>query len=165
MSDETKAQETTEETPGRTFTEEEFQHKLDAAIKERLSRERKKYADYDDLKAKAAKFDEFEESQKSDLQKAQEQIEKLQAQITAREEAEKKEALVSRIADEYNIPSDYHCFLTAEDEDELKAQAELLGTKFAEVSANDGRKPADVKAPKDEMDDFFDQLSEIATTF
>ncbi len=40
--------------PEKTFTQGE----MDAIIGERLAREREKYADYDILKAKAAKFDE-----------------------------------------------------------------------------------------------------------
>ena len=168
--DETTTQ-TAEETTqtGRTYTEEEFQNKLDAAIKERLSRERKKtsekYADYDALKAKADKFDEIEEANKSDLQKANERIEELQAQITEREETEKRNALIKGVAEEYSIPDEFTCFLTADTEEELKSQAELLGTKFAGVSENDGKKPADVHVPKDEMDEFFEQLSEIASNF
>lgn len=168
MSEET-TNTTTEETQGRTYSEDEFQAKLDAAIKERLARERKKtsdkYADYDAIKAKAAKFDEIEEASKSDLQKATEQIEELKAQIAAREEADKKAKLIDGIAEKYSIPAEYTCFLTADTEEELESQAELLGTKFADVSENDGKKPADIKVPKDEMDEFFEQLSEIASNF
>lgn len=39
--------------PERTFTQAE----MNAIISDRLSRERSKYADYDDLKAKAQQFD------------------------------------------------------------------------------------------------------------
>jgi hypothetical protein len=55
-------------TPPRTFSQAE----LDAVVRDRLARERAKYADYDDLKAKALRFDELDASAKSDLQKAQE---------------------------------------------------------------------------------------------
>ena len=57
-----------------SFTPIETQEKFDEAIKERLARERAKFADYDELKAKAAKFDEAEEARKSDLEKANERI-------------------------------------------------------------------------------------------
>ena len=46
----------TAEQPERTFTQAE----MDAIIRDRLSRERSKYADYDDIKAKAQKFDAAE---------------------------------------------------------------------------------------------------------
>ena len=51
----------TEELPERTFTQAE----MDAIIGDRLNRERKKYADYEDIKAKAAKFDELENASKT----------------------------------------------------------------------------------------------------
>lgn len=61
-----------ERTDERRFTQKE----LDATIRDRLARERGKYADYDDLKDKAQKYAEYEEAQKSELQKAQEAVEK-----------------------------------------------------------------------------------------
>lgn len=66
---ETVNQENTVETTQqeeRTFTQAE----MNAIIQERVARERGKYADYDDLKAKAAQYDEAQEASKSDLQKA-----------------------------------------------------------------------------------------------
>ena len=53
---------------GRTFTQDE----LNAIVSDRLSRERGKYADYDDLKAQSAKLKDIEDAQKSELQRAQE---------------------------------------------------------------------------------------------
>ena len=58
-----------------TFTQAQF----DRLVGERVARERQKYGDYDDLKAKAAKLAELEDAQKSELQRAQD----------AREAAEK----------------------------------------------------------------------------
>lgn len=52
--------------PAKTFTQEQ----LDRIVEDRLKRERAQFADYDDLKAKAAKLDEAEEAQKTELQKA-----------------------------------------------------------------------------------------------
>jgi len=59
-------------TPGlgdgvRTFTQSE----LDRLLGERAVRERAKYVDYDELKAKAAKLQEIEDAQKTELQRAQ----------------------------------------------------------------------------------------------
>lgn len=65
--------------PDRTFTQAE----LDRVVGERLARERTtKYADYDDIKAKAARFDELEASQKTELEKER----------AAREASDKKAA-------------------------------------------------------------------------
>ena len=56
--------------PTKTFTQAD----LDNVVQERLARERKQFADYDDLKARAAKFDELENSKKDELTKAQEAV-------------------------------------------------------------------------------------------
>lgn len=52
------------------------QAELDAIVEQRLSRERKKFADYDDLKSKAEKYDELEAEQKSELEREKEAREK-----------------------------------------------------------------------------------------
>lgn len=54
----------------KTFTQEE----VDNIVSSRLKREGAKYADYEELKAKASKFDEMEEANKSELQKANEKL-------------------------------------------------------------------------------------------
>lgn len=59
------AEQTTEEV--KTFTQEE----LEAVIGKRLAAERKKYADYDQLKAAAGKLSEIEKSQLSEVERAQ----------------------------------------------------------------------------------------------
>jgi hypothetical protein len=68
------------------------QEAFDAAIKERIARERSKYADYDDIKAKAAEHDRLIESQKSEAQKA------IDAANKKAEEAIKKAAAAEREA-------------------------------------------------------------------
>lgn len=56
------------------FTPVTTQEEFDRRLGERLSRERARYADYDDLKAKAAKFDEADAATKSELQKLQDAV-------------------------------------------------------------------------------------------
>ncbi len=63
--------------PPRTFTQDE----LERQIGERLARERSKYGDYEDLKAKAAKFEEHEQAQLSELERER------QARTAAEEKA------------------------------------------------------------------------------
>lgn len=46
------------------------QEELDRIITTRIERERAKFADYEDVKAKAAEFDKAQEASKSELQKA-----------------------------------------------------------------------------------------------
>ncbi len=72
------------EKPERTFTQAE----MDAIIGERLSRERAKYADFETYKEKAEKFDAAEEAAKSDLEKATERANALQAELDALKKAD-----------------------------------------------------------------------------
>lgn len=55
---------------GETFTPPASQADLDRIIQDRVARERNKFADYDDLKAKATEYDQFKESSKTEQQKA-----------------------------------------------------------------------------------------------
>lgn len=48
------------------------QEEFDRMVKARIARERQKYADYPDLKSKAAEFDKLQDTQKTELQKAAE---------------------------------------------------------------------------------------------
>lgn len=59
------------------------QEQLNALLGDRLARERAKFADYDELKAKAEKFDEAEKANLSELEKATEANTKLQAELDA----------------------------------------------------------------------------------
>lgn len=79
----------TDNPTSRTFTQAD----IDRIVKERLERQRQQFADYDDLRQKAAKLDELEDAQKSELEKLQERLAQEQK---AREQlaAQHKEALV-----------------------------------------------------------------------
>jgi len=74
------------EASSKTFTQDE----LDKVVQNRLAREREKFSDHDELKAKAAKLDEIEAANQSELEKAQ----------VAREKAEKQSAEVLAKANE-----------------------------------------------------------------
>ena len=65
MAEEMKDVTTPSEEPERTFTQSE----LNAILGGRFAQERKKYADYEELKGKAQKYDAAEEASKSELQK------------------------------------------------------------------------------------------------
>lgn len=112
-------QKTAEQQPERTFTQTE----MDAIIRDRLSRERSKYADYDDIKAKAQKFDEAEEASKSELQKVTERANALQAQLDTLTKANAIRSIRDKVAAETGVPSD---LLSGDTEEACKAQAEKL---------------------------------------
>lgn len=91
------------ETP-KTYT----QAQIDEMITKRIERERKKFADYDDLKSKLSEYElqaeEQRQSELSDLQKAQEQAQQFETQLqelTAQLEAERTNAHQQAIKNEF----------------------------------------------------------------
>lgn len=141
-------QETTAE-PERTFTQAE----MDAIIGDRLKRERAKYQDYDDLKAKATAFDEAAEASKSDLQKATERAENLQAQLDALTKANAERELRDRISAETGVPA---ALLRGSSEEDLKAQAEAImgfanASKASYPQVKDGGETAPSSVSKEEI--------------
>ena len=106
-------------------TQEEF----DAAIKERLSREKAKYSDYDQLKSRVTELETENVGLKSTIEAnnqskadADKQLEVLQNQIAGYETA----SLRTRVALQYGLPYDLADRLQGTDEDSFKADAERL---------------------------------------
>jgi hypothetical protein len=105
----------------RQFTQEEF-NRLLAREKYAL---RDKYADYDELKAKAAKLDELEQAQKSDLEKAQDALAAMQK--------ERDEAIAERDAKQAEID---HAAAVQKAASEYKVDAALLARMSGDVDEN-----------------------------
>lgn len=106
-------------------TQEEF----DAAIKERLSREKAKYSDYDQLKSRVTELETENVGLKSTIEAnnqskadADKQLEKMQSQIAGYETA----SLRTRIALQHGLPYDLADRLQGTDEESFKADAERL---------------------------------------
>lgn len=106
-------------------TQEEF----DAAIKERLSREKAKYSDYDQLKSRVTELETENVDLKSTIEAnnqskadANKQIEEMQNQISNYETA----SLRTRVALQYGLPYDLADRLQGTDEESFKADAERL---------------------------------------
>lgn len=106
------------------------QEHLNRILSERIGRERKKYADYEQLREKASRLDELEEAQKTELEKAQERATKAEAKAV---EAELR-VTRTEIANKHNVPAELLQGTTAED---LEKSAEAL-IKFRE-EANETR--------------------------
>ena len=140
---------------------------LDAIVKDRLSRERKKFADYDKYKAAYEAQAAAEEANKSDLQKALDKIAELEAEKATREAADAHAALVKQVLADNEIDAKYAPLLTASDEDGLKAQAQLIAETFPafQPSHNERRKPASTDAPKTNGELFAELLEQNGIQF
>ena len=111
----------------------ETQEELDAVIKARLSREREKYADYEDLKKQLADFEAKETTYQNTINdlKTREtelvsQVESLNGDLTQT----RLQTAKQRIATEYGLPLDLAERLQGEDEEGFKADAERLASHF-----------------------------------
>lgn len=100
---------------GRTFTQDE----VNRFLAEDRRKNEAKFADYDELKAKAAKFDEAEAANKTELQKAQEAAQAAEKRAQAAESG----LLRARVAAAKGVPVE---LLTGSTEAELEAAADAL---------------------------------------
>jgi hypothetical protein len=103
------------------------QEQLENVLKDRLTRERAKYADYEGLKAKAARLDELEAAKQTEDEKTLQRLSDMENRVTKAEQ----EALRLRIATAHGITDadDIALYLTGADEDTLARQAKGLAEK------------------------------------
>ena len=131
----------------RVFTQTE----MDAIIGERLKRDRAKYADYEELKAKAAKFDEAEEAGKSELQKAVEERDRLKAEVEKFKAEKERAELVAKAAAEHKVDAALLARMSGDVEENAKFLAEQIAgaPKYGEV--HDGGEVNNPKPPTFEI--------------
>jgi hypothetical protein len=102
------------------------QDDLNRVIADRVNREKAKYADYKDVKTKAAEFDKLAQANKSEQEKFAERV----AALEKENQTIRSEALRSRIQAKFSISDeDAELFLTGTDEDSLTRQAERLAAR------------------------------------
>ncbi len=132
-------------TSGNTPAADEFtpinsQDELNDVIKDRLDRERAKFKDYSDLKAKAAKLDQIEQASLSELEKANVRI---TAAETERDNATAEALRVRKFVEHFLTDDDRRKleiadeFLTGRDDETLGAQAMRLAGLMAEQAKAD----------------------------
>jgi hypothetical protein len=140
------------------FTPPASQEELNRIIEKRLERERSKFGDYDDLKAKAARLDEIEAANQTEAEK---QAAKLTAAQQEAAEA-KAEALRYRVATKFQVSDeDADLFLTGTDEETLTKQAQRLTERTDQRirSGNVVRREGATTVPQeDELRSFTRQL-------
>ena len=107
-------------------TQEEF----DAAIQQRLDRERAKYSDYETLQEKARRYDELAakdyEKTLADVRSQLNAANGKVKELTGRAEQAEAQLLKGRVAHEYRLPFELADRLSGSTEDELRKDAETL---------------------------------------
>jgi hypothetical protein len=132
-----------EGTSGETPPADEFkaitsQDDLNKVINDRLTRERAKYADYKDLKAKAEAFDKAKAENQTEAEKTTARLAELERELGN----SRAQSMRLRVAAENGITEadDIRLFLTGTDEETLTEQAKRL----TERDADRKRKPPHV---------------------
>lgn len=119
------------------------QEEVDKVVETRLERQKKQYADYDDLKEKAGKVDSI----------ASEYEEKLKEKDTKLSEAEKLvgsaklETVKVKAIHQFKLSDELSEFLNGDDEKTILSQAEKLskGVGGSQVVIDKNKKPEDKK--------------------
>lgn len=103
----------------KTFTQDE----VNKIVGERLAREKAQFADYEDLKVKAARLDEIESANKSELEKATDKIAALTTELEGMKKLNNVREIRERVSKATGVPVD---LISAEDEATCTAQAEAI---------------------------------------
>lgn len=106
----------------RTFTQDE----VNAIVRDRVKKEREKYADYDTFKDKAGKYDQAIESGKKEKERA----DGLQIKLDELTQDNSIRQMKEKVSRETTVPVD---LLTGSTEEDCKKQAEAI-LKFAKPS-------------------------------
>ena len=96
---------------------------IDAIVEGRLAREKQKYADYEDLKAKADELAKLKDSKKTESEKTAEQLAELKKQLGELTKQKTISEVRNKVAEEMKIPAS---LLTGEDEEACKKQAKAI---------------------------------------
>ncbi len=134
------------------------QEELDAVIKDRLARESKKYADYDELKKGASEKDEKIKTLEAQLKEQSGAVAKYAEQLKGAEEKDKElealkgqvksheiNSLKYKIAHEEGLPYELSSRLSGEDEETIKKDAKALKAVLGNTTPpapNVSREPA-----------------------
>lgn len=102
-----------------TFTQE----KVNQIVNDRLAREKAKFSDYEDLKAKAAKYDEAEEANKTELQKANDKAAALEKELNSLKAKNAIDEIRTKVASETGVPVN---LITGTDEETCRDQAKAI---------------------------------------
>jgi hypothetical protein len=124
MADGTAPTTGTEETNGQSTEGKEFtaitsQEDFDKAIQARIARERAKFADYEDMKAKALKFDQAENDKKTEDQKNADRLATLEQDLAD----ERLGRVKAEVAAAKGVPAD---LLNGSTREELESAADAL---------------------------------------
>lgn len=119
------------------------QEEFDKRLGDRLAREREKFADYAELKAKAAQLDAAEEAQKTELQKLTDKLAKAEGRANQLE----GEMLRLKVAQAKGLTAEQAEFLAGDTEADLEARADKILALAGKTPGPEGDPPATDPVP------------------
>lgn len=127
------------------YTPPATQEELNDIIESRLNKERKKYADYSELKEKVQKFEEAQEKNRTDAERIEaleKKIKAAEARSAELERAQQLESWKKEVAKKTGIPAEA---LRGDSLEDLEAHASVLKTVYKQPAApllnKDGEQP------------------------
>ncbi|CAM4226011.1 hypothetical protein [Erysipelothrix aquatica] len=150
----------------------ESQEALDAIIEKRLRREREKYSDYDEIKAKADKYDDLEQTTNSRILELETIIQEKDGkytdfdnqinQLTGDNQKLRMSEMKTRVAYAHGIPFDLAQRLSGDDEESLIQDAQALSSYIKGPSYVAPLKDTD--APSDNRAHAYQNLLNVTET-
>lgn len=137
---------------------------FDEAIKARITRERAKYAGFDDYKAKAAEYDTYKATTGAALETTRQQLAAAQAEIAVYKAKAERDAWNAQVAQESGLPLSIVADLGADTLEELQAKAQrtMQTVKIPTVPHDPADRkpyaPATGQAPRDAFGAFATQF-------
>lgn len=122
---------------------------VDRIVADRVKRERAKFADYDDLKAKAEAADKAKQTDKSESQKLTEKLDQMQKDL----DEERRQRRIIEVAAEKGLTPAHVKRLAGNTREELEASADELLEDFP-IPAKDeegDKKPAPTGKPREQL--------------
>ncbi|OTA27235.1 hypothetical protein B9G54_01570 [Alloscardovia macacae] len=105
------------------------------ALNKRVSEIEAKYADYEELKAKAAKYDQNESENLSRLEELEQQAKSVEAERDQLKAQAERTALIATVSQETGLSTEVLELLKGEG-DELKANAQILAERMASSASS-----------------------------
>lgn len=119
----------------KSFTQEQ----VNALLAETKRKEREKFADYDDVKAKAAQLDQIEQASKTETQKALDRAAELEKELSTYKTKEQVAAWAAEITKDSEIPASVLRGSTREELEQHFEQLKSLAPKPKRTSAPTGQ--------------------------
>lgn len=123
------------------------QDEVDKIVETRLERDRKKFADYDDLKERASKVDTIASEYEDKLKEKDTKVSEFEQQLAKA----KLETVKVKTIHEFNLSEDLSDFINGDDEKTIRSQAERLakglpgGSVVIDKTPKPGEKTSDIK--------------------